>query len=66
MKEPGMVTHVCNPSIWKGEAGRTQLVQGKPGLYKVLEAKLHSEILFQKATVTATKTTKGKREVVYQ
>jgi hypothetical protein len=33
-----MVVHICNPSTWEAESGRSQ-VQGK----------LHSEILFQKS-----------------
>jgi hypothetical protein len=37
--EPGMVVYVCNPSIWKGEAGRLW-VWGQCGL--------HNETLSQK------------------
>jgi hypothetical protein len=31
-KKLGMVAQACNPSIWKTEAGGSQ-VQGQPGLY---------------------------------
>lgn len=41
--KPDVVAHICNPSMWEAEVGRSQ-IQGQLGLHREFEASLKTQV----------------------